>query len=79
MARAGTPDLTRLDQGVHAVFDDIVLGGALKDLGMPQWDDVLSKSDAHDIHAYLIKLSRDAYEADRTASAPHSPAEVRSH
>jgi len=79
MARAGTPDLTRLDPGVHAAFDAIVLGGALKDQGMPQWDDVLSKSDAHDIHAYLIKLSQDAYDAGRPASAPHPPAEVRSH
>jgi len=69
MPRARTPDLTRLSPGIHAAFDDIVLGGLLKAQGMPQWSDVLSKDDAHAIHAYLIKQSQDAYLAQEAKSA----------
>ena len=60
------PDLRRMDKDTHAAFDDIVLGGALKENGMPAWDDVLSAQDARALHAYLIA---DAHKA-RAARAP---------
>ncbi len=69
LPRARTPDLTRMPPGIHSIFDDIVLGGLLKELGMPQWGDVLTKEDAHAIHAYLIQLSQEAYLAQQTRSA----------
>jgi quinohemoprotein ethanol dehydrogenase len=69
MPRARSPDLTRLSPGIHAAFDAIVLGGLLKEQGMPQWNDVLTTDDAHAIHAYLIKLSQDAFLAQETNTA----------
>ena len=69
MPRAGTPDLTRLPPAIHAMFDRIVLGGLLKDDGMPQWSDVLSRDDAHAIHAYLIKTAWDEYRAEQKGNA----------
>jgi quinohemoprotein ethanol dehydrogenase len=69
MARSGAPDLTRLPAAIHAMFDQIVLGGILKSDGMPQWRDVLSKQDVADIHAYLIQASRDAYKAQHRGKA----------
>jgi hypothetical protein len=35
---------------------------------MPQWDDVLSAADAEAIHAYLIDLSWQAYNAQQQAA-----------
>jgi quinohemoprotein ethanol dehydrogenase len=67
LPRGGTPDLTRLPPAIHAAFDQIVLGGLLKNDGMPQWDDVLSKDDAHAIHAYLIDTSWTEYRAEQKA------------
>jgi len=60
------PDLRRMDKDTHAAFDDIVLNGALKESGMPGWDDVLSRADAHALHAYLIA---EAHRARRDALA----------
>ncbi|OJU17903.1 MULTISPECIES: PQQ-dependent dehydrogenase, methanol/ethanol family [unclassified Sphingomonas] len=54
--RSTAPDLRRLDGAVHAMFDRIVLEGALKDAGMPRWDDVLTKADAAAVHAYLKEM-----------------------
>jgi quinohemoprotein ethanol dehydrogenase len=70
LARTGSADLTRLDPSVHKAFDEIVLGGLLKDQGMPQWSDVLTKDDAHAIHAYVIEMSQDAYRAQQSKAAP---------
>jgi quinohemoprotein ethanol dehydrogenase len=52
--RSITPDLRRMQAGIHAAFESIVLGGALVPRGMPRWDDVLTPDDARAIHAYLI-------------------------
>jgi quinohemoprotein ethanol dehydrogenase len=60
------PDLKRMTPETHAAFGRIVLGGALKAGGMPQWDDVLSPADAEAIHAWLIAVQRQAY-ADQQA------------
>ena len=54
--RSITPDLRRMQPGTHAMFKDIVLGGALVPGGMPRWNDILSPQDADAIHAYLIDL-----------------------
>jgi len=62
--RGYPPDLHRISPERHAIFKDIVLKGALRPLGMPQWDDVLSEEDADAIHAYLISIEWDAYNAE---------------
>jgi quinohemoprotein ethanol dehydrogenase len=71
---AASPDLTRMGAGEHAAFDDIVLGGLLKDQGMPQWSDVLSRDDAHAIHAYLIDQAARPFRAQQNgAPRPRTP------
>jgi len=63
-----TPDLRRMSADTHASFNAIVLQGARRYRGMPQWDDVLTEDDAAAIHAYLIDLAARAYA--RQASLP---------
>jgi quinohemoprotein ethanol dehydrogenase len=62
-----TPDLRRMPPEIHAAFKAIVLQGALRSRGMPQWDDVLDDAQADAIHAYLIDLAQHAYDAQQQA------------
>jgi quinohemoprotein ethanol dehydrogenase len=57
-----TPDLSKLPPEVHAMFNDIVLHGALAPAGMGNFSDVLTEADANAIHAYLIDQERQGYE-----------------
>lgn len=62
-----TPDLRRLNAGLHAEFKDIVLRGLLAPAGMERFDDILSDKDVDNIHAYLIDQSWAAYRAQEAA------------
>ncbi len=64
------PDLRRLSGSTHGIFYEIVLRGAYRGKGMPSWDDVLSRSDAEAIHAYLVDQAWAAYteQGHRAAS-----------
>lgn len=66
-----TADLRKLASGIHAIFKDIVLKGALAPAGMERFDDLLSEADAEAIHAYLIDEGWKAYDAQ------HDPAAAR--
>jgi len=63
-----TPDLRRLDAGLHAQFKEIVLHGALAPAGMERFDDILSEQDVENIHAYLIDQAWAAYRAQEGAA-----------
>ena len=63
---SSTPDLRKLNAGVHAAFKDIVLKGVLAPLGMERFDDILSERDVENIHAYLIDQSWVAYRAQES-------------
>jgi len=67
---SSTPDLRRLNAGLHAQFKDIVLHGLLAPAGMERFDDILRESDVDNIHAYLIDQSWMAYRAQEAASHP---------
>lgn len=54
-------DLRRLTPATHAIFYDIVLRGAYRPRGMGSFDDVLSRPDAADLHAYLVDRAWEAY------------------
>ena len=56
----------------HSIFNQIVLKGLLRPLGMPQWDDVLNEAQADAIHGYLISIAWDAYNKELANSAPAS-------
>ena len=62
-----TPDLRKLDAGLHAQFKEIVLRGALAPAGMERFDDILSEKDVDNIHAYLIDQAWVAYRAQEAA------------
>lgn len=62
-----TPDLRRLNAGLHAQFKDIVLHGLLAPAGMERFDDILSDKDVEHIHAYLIDQAWVAYRAQEAA------------
>jgi quinohemoprotein ethanol dehydrogenase len=62
------PDLRRMAPETHDAFNQIVLDGALRNAGMPPWDDVLSPEDANAIHAFLTWLSWGAYDKQQAAS-----------
>jgi len=63
-----TPDLRRMDANTHASFNAIVLQGARRFRGMPQWDDVLDEAQSNAIRAFLIDLSWRAFEAQQNDS-----------
>jgi quinohemoprotein ethanol dehydrogenase len=63
-----TPDLRRLNDGLHVAFKDIVLKGALAPAGMERFDDLLSAQDVENVHAYLIDQSWVAYNAQQSTS-----------
>ena len=63
-----TPDLRKLNPGLHAAFKDIVLHGVLAPAGMERFDDLLSERDVDAIHAYLIDQSWIAYRAQEAAT-----------
>jgi quinohemoprotein ethanol dehydrogenase len=65
---SSTPDLRRLDDGLHATFKDIVMKGVLAPMGMERFDDILSEQDVDNIHAYLINQSWDAYRQQQAAA-----------
>jgi quinohemoprotein ethanol dehydrogenase len=76
--RSTAPDLRRMDAAVHQIFDQIVLGGALKDAGMPQWDDVLSKDDVAAVHAYLVDLQAKTHTREMALKKAGKPLDSRS-
>ena len=59
------PDLRRLTPEKHAIWDTIVLDGALRDIGMPAFGQILSKEDSEAVHAFVIERSRNAYNKQR--------------
>lgn len=61
------PDLRRMSPETHQGFQEIVLGGAMVNGGMPPFDSVLSVEDANAIHDYLISLCWQAYNAQGAA------------
>lgn len=61
----GFPNLFRLAPQKHELFDEIVLRGAFASRGMASFSDLLSETDAHAIHAYLIDKAHELRKAAR--------------
>jgi quinohemoprotein ethanol dehydrogenase len=64
-----TPDLRKLNDGLHAAFKEIVLKGILAQAGMERFDDLLSEKDVDNIHAYLIDQAWAGYKEQEGATA----------
>ena len=48
------PDLRYMHESFHKTFNDIVIGGALKDRGMVSFAQVINQQEADALHAYII-------------------------
>ncbi|MDG1133612.1 MAG: PQQ-dependent dehydrogenase, methanol/ethanol family [Pseudomonadales bacterium] len=59
------PDLRRMSEGSHQIFNQIVLEGLLSANGMAAFDDIISEKDSNQIHAYV----RARAEQDRLYAA----------
>jgi quinohemoprotein ethanol dehydrogenase len=55
------PDLSKLPDAKHALFNDIVLKGILSQNGMASFSNSLSEADAEAIHHFLIKKQTELY------------------
>ncbi len=64
MARGNFPDLRYMSAATHALFGNIVLGGAYQAKGMGRFDDVLSAADAQALHSYVIDQAWRLKEAE---------------
>jgi len=64
------PDLWNMPQAVAAEFEDIVYRGALRDFGMGNFSDSLSKSDVAAIKAFIVddEIDRRAHRSARPIS-----------
>jgi quinohemoprotein ethanol dehydrogenase len=56
------PELRRASAEVHTTWDAIVLGGSMRDKGMPGFGQIFSKEDSDAVHAFVIERARHAYD-----------------
>lgn len=63
------PDLRYSNKDVHALWDDIVINGALAATGMKGYADLLSVDDAQAIRAFVIKRAHDQIKDAAAAKA----------
>jgi quinohemoprotein ethanol dehydrogenase len=63
-----TPDLRKLNSGLHQLFKNIVLHGMLAPAGMERFDDILSETDVENIHAYLIDQGWQGYRSQEESA-----------
>ena len=68
-ARGAVPDLRLIPPPSAAALEQIVIGGALKTRGMPQFPEQ-TRENIQAIYAYLIDEGWNAYEAQQAASKP---------
>ena len=66
---AAIPDLRKMSEQTHRMFNEIVLEGVLADRGMSSFADRLSQKDVDDIYAFIVARSWQDYEAQETAKA----------
>lgn len=58
------PDLSKLTEAKHLVFNDILLKGILSQNGMANFSNSLSEDDAEAIHSYLLKKQTELVKKD---------------
>jgi quinohemoprotein ethanol dehydrogenase len=58
------PDLRYLDNSTHEMFEQIVLGGARREFGMPSFTGDITSAQVRLIHAYLLDRARESAQAE---------------
>ena len=62
---SGVPDLRYLRAEQHGRFADTVLGGLREPMGMPRFDDQLSREDLIQLQAWILDQARIGHEAEK--------------
>ena len=63
------PDLRKMSEQTHRMFNEIVLEGVLADRGMSNFSDRLSEADVNDIYAYINSRSWQDYKLQEESKA----------
>jgi quinohemoprotein ethanol dehydrogenase len=61
------PDLRYAAEATHKMFEEIVLGGARREFGMPSFMGDINSAQVRLIHAYILDRARESAEADAKA------------
>jgi quinohemoprotein ethanol dehydrogenase len=61
------PDLRYANEAMHQMFQQIVLGGALRELGMPSFSEDLTSAQVRSIEGYILNRARESAQADLAA------------
>jgi quinohemoprotein ethanol dehydrogenase len=61
------PDLRYAAESTHEAFEDIVLGGQRRVLGMPSFEGDITSDQVKLIHAYILQRARESAQAERAA------------
>ena len=61
------PDLRYTSQSTHGMFEEIVLGGARRQFGMPSFEGDITPGEVHLIQAYVLQRARESAQADAAA------------
>ncbi len=71
-----TPDLRYSGEGIHAIWQDIVIGGVLSQVGMVGFKDYISADDAEAVRQYVLAEASRLYEEKQVgAAAQATPSE----
>ncbi len=57
------PDLRYASDATHEMFEEIVLGGARRELGMPSFTGDITPAQVRLIHAYILDRARESAQA----------------
>ena len=58
------PDLRYATEPTHEMFEEIVLGGARREFGMPSFTGDITSAQVRLIHAYILDRARESAQAD---------------
>jgi quinohemoprotein ethanol dehydrogenase len=62
-----TPDLRYSATGIHEKFEEIVRGGALREVGMPAFSEDLTSAQVRLIHAYVLDRARQSARVETSS------------
>jgi quinohemoprotein ethanol dehydrogenase len=62
------PDLRFTNESMHAMFQQVVLGGALREFGMPSFSDDLTSAQVRSIEGYILSRALESAQAGATAN-----------
>ena len=61
------PDLRYANDSMHQKFEQVVLGGALREFGMPSFSDDLTSAQVRSIEGYVLTRARQSAQTDAAA------------